>query len=124
MAFFSHPDFNLSGFGAAQRVHGAAVTADMLKLLGQQPLLGRNFSREEDRPHAAKVLLLSYNLWHRLFGGSPQAVGRMLKLSGESYTVIGVLPRGRFSPIAPIYGFHWEPTLILAKVGISTALAG
>ena len=98
MAFFSHPDFNLSGFGAAQRIHGAAVTADMLKVLGLQPLLGRNFSQQEDRPHGAKVVLLGYNLWQRLFRGSLQAIGKAMKLSGESYTVIGALPREAIFP--------------------------
>lgn len=58
MAFFKRPDFNLSGFGPAERIHGAGVTVDMLKVLGLQPAVGRNFSPQEDSPHGPKVVLL------------------------------------------------------------------
>jgi len=98
MAFFKRHDFNLSGFGPAQRVHGAGVTVDMLNVLGLQPALGRNFSPQEDSPHGAKVVLLSYGLWERLFQRGPGVLGRVVKLSGEPYAVIGVLPREAVFP--------------------------
>jgi putative ABC transport system permease protein len=98
MAFFKPDGFDLSGFGAAQRIQAALVTRDMLKVLGLQPALGRNFSPQEDSPHGAKVALLGYGLWQRLFHGSRDALGHVIKLSGVPYTVIGVLPREAVFP--------------------------
>jgi putative ABC transport system permease protein len=92
MAFIKQNDFNLSGFGAAERIPGALVTHDLLRVLGLKLVAGRNFSPQEDSPGGEKVVLLGYSLWQRLFSGSREALGRVIKLSGESYTVIGVLP--------------------------------
>jgi putative ABC transport system permease protein len=98
MAFFKQNDYNLSGFGGAQRIKAARVTRDMLEVLGLQPVLGRNFSLYEDSPGGAKVILLGYDLWQRLFQGNRAALGRVVKLSGEPYAVIGVLPREAVFP--------------------------
>jgi predicted permease len=92
MAFIKQNDFNLAGFGAAQRIPGALVTRDFLPVLGLEPVIGRNFTSQEDSPRGEKVALLGYNLWQRLFHGSRKALGQVIVLSGESYTVIGVLP--------------------------------
>jgi predicted permease len=92
MAFFDNNNFNLSDHGTAQRVEGAAVTYDLLKVLGWKPLLGRNFFAEEDRPKGPHVVLLGYNLWQRMFQGDRDVLGRVLRLDNEPYTVIGVLP--------------------------------
>jgi putative ABC transport system permease protein len=97
MAFFQYHSVNLAGFGAAQRLVGVRVTRDMLSVLGLQPLVGRNFSQQEDSPPGAKVVLLSYGLWQRLFSGG-NVVGRVIRLSNEPYTVIGVLPREAVFP--------------------------
>jgi predicted permease len=98
MAFFKRSSFNLSSFGAAQRIQGSLVTREMLRVLGLRPVLGRNLSLPEDSPHGAKVVLLGYGLWQRLFHGSRDVLGRVIKLSGESYAVIGVLPREAVFP--------------------------
>jgi predicted permease len=92
MAFFDNNNFNLSDHGTAQRVEGAAVTYDLLKVLGWKPLLGRNFFAEEDRPKGPHVVLLGYNLWQRMFRGDRDVLGHVLRLDNEPYTVIGVLP--------------------------------
>ena len=92
MAFFDNNNFNLSDHGTAQRVEGAAVTYDLLKVLGWKPLLGRNFFAQEDRPKGPHVVLLGYNLWQRMFRGDRDVLGRVLRLDNEPYTVIGVLP--------------------------------
>jgi hypothetical protein len=92
MAFFDNRSFNLSSNGAAQRVEAAAVTYDLLKILGWNPLLGRNFLPEEDRPKGPHVVLLGYNLWQRMFRGDRDVLGHVLKLDNEPYTVVGVLP--------------------------------
>ena len=97
MSFFHYRSVNLAGFGAAQRILGVAVTREMLDVLGLHPIAGRNFSQQEDSPPGAKVVLLSYSLWQRLFSGG-NAVGRVIRLSNEPYTVIGVLPREAVFP--------------------------
>jgi putative ABC transport system permease protein len=98
MAFFRGPSYNLSERGTAQRVPGAQVTRDMLDVLGLKPAIGRNFLPEEDRPGGAKVVLLTYGLWQRMFQGDGNILGRILKLDEQPYTVIGVLPREAVFP--------------------------
>lgn len=98
MAFFRGPSYNLSNRGTAQRVDAAQVTRDMLDVLRLQPLIGRNFNPEEDKPGGARVVLLSYSLWQRLFNGDLGVAGRVVNLDEEAYTVIGVLPREAVFP--------------------------
>ena len=93
LACFDTGDFNLSGLGSAQRVYGASVTYDLLDVFGLKPALGRNFLSEEDRPGGAKVVLLGYELWRRMFNGDRGVLGRILQLDTQPYTVVGVLPR-------------------------------
>src|SRR5215475_683366 len=70
----------------------AAVEASFLPTFGVQPILGRNFTPEEDRPNAPKVALLSYGLWQSRFGGDRSVVGRTISLDGKETRIIGVLP--------------------------------
>ena len=84
--------FNLTGGDEALRVEGGAVTADLFPLLGVAPALGRTFSPEEDRAGASHVVVLSYGLWQRRFGGDRNILNQPITLNGESYTVIGVMP--------------------------------
>lgn len=92
MGFFNLSSFNLSGHGQAQRVQGAQVTHDLLRVFDLKLVLGRNILPEEDRPGGAKVALLGQSLWKRLFDGDRNVLGRILKLDNVAYTVIGVLP--------------------------------
>lgn len=98
MAFFRTPVYNLSTGKASERIEGAQVTREMLEVLRLKPFLGRNFTASEDRPGGAGVVLLSYGLWHRRFGGNPHVLGGRVKLDGEPYTVVGVLPREAVLP--------------------------
>ncbi|HJR43312.1 MAG TPA: ABC transporter permease [Gemmatimonadaceae bacterium] len=93
LAAYNNVSVNLAGHGEPVRVEGAAVTADLLPSLGVQPLLGRFFAPEEDRPGAAGAALLSYRLWQRNFGGDPTVLGRKILLDDGPYVVIGVMPR-------------------------------
>jgi predicted permease len=70
----------------------ARVEWDFLPTLGILPLIGRNFSADEDRPSAAKVVLLSFGLWRSRFGGDPDIVDKAISLDGGVARVIGVLP--------------------------------
>jgi len=79
--------------GTPIRAVCAQVEANFLRTLGVQPLLGRDFTTEDDRPNAPRVVLLSYGLWQRRFGGDLSVGGRTLFLDGTPATVAGVLPR-------------------------------
>jgi predicted permease len=98
MAFFSQSSFNLSDRGNAQRLLGANVTHDLLNVLRLKPALGRTFLPEEDRPGGAKVTMLGYDLWQRMFQGDRNVLGRVLQLDNQSFTVVGVLPREAVLP--------------------------
>lgn len=76
----------------AARLLCAHVESTFLSTFGVQPLLGRNFTREEDTSSGPKVALLFYSVWKGRFGGDPQVVGRTISLDGQMTTIIGVLP--------------------------------
>ena len=83
----------LLGHGDADRVRTAwTVTANFFPLLGAQPLLGRGFLREDDRPGSPPVVVLSHGFWWSQFGGDPHVLGRTLTLDTTRYTVVGVMP--------------------------------
>jgi putative ABC transport system permease protein len=89
----SHEDsFNLTGDGEPERVSAYAVSANFFPLLGVQPLVGRSFLTEEDRPGANKVVVLSYSLWQSRYGGDRNILNREILLNGEKHSVIGVMP--------------------------------
>jgi len=92
MAAVASSSFNLTGDGEPERVAAHSVTANFFPVLGVQPLLGRSFTNEEDRPGANKVALLSYQLWQSRYGAIHDIVNRTILLNGEKYTVIGVMP--------------------------------
>jgi predicted permease len=80
-------------------VYAGRVSAHYLDVLGVLPLLGRNFSEVDDRPHGPKTAVLSYGVWHNIFGSNPNILGQGVLLKGEPYTVIGVLPEGATTPL-------------------------
>jgi predicted permease len=84
----------ISGDGSdAERVFGRAVTREFFATLGTRPQLGRTFTAEEDQPGGARVIVLSYAIWLRRYGGDTAALGRSTNYNGESYTIVGILPR-------------------------------
>ncbi|WP_243648143.1 ABC transporter permease [Acidipila rosea] len=88
------PGFNISEDLAGDRpeqVHGIHATEGYFRLFGAPVILGRTFTPKEDSPHGGKVVVLSYDLWQRKFGGSQKAIGKQLWLGKDPYTVIGVL---------------------------------
>ena len=76
-----------------QLVPGVRVSDGFFSTLGVAPLLGRNFYAGEDLPSAPHTVMLSYAGWQKLFGGRPDVIGQAVTLSGDSYTIVGVLPR-------------------------------
>jgi putative ABC transport system permease protein len=92
MAAMASAYLNLTGVGDPERLQGQLVSASLFPLLGVEPQLGRVFTAAEDQPGAPNVVLLSHRLWQRRFGGDPAIVGKTLSLSGQTYTVVGVMP--------------------------------
>ncbi len=90
---FTGSGFNLIGAGDPERLIGLKVTEGFFAMLGAQPQLGRDFLVEEDQPGRNNVVVLSHGLWQRRFGGDPKIINQSLTLSGQSYTVIGVMPQ-------------------------------
>jgi putative ABC transport system permease protein len=88
------------GLGShGQYLRAGRVSAHYFDVLALQPMLGRSFLEDEDRPHGPKVVILSYSLWRNTFSSDPQILGRPIQLKGEPYTVIGVLPESSTTPL-------------------------
>jgi predicted permease len=101
---FSASVANLQAGSYARQVREARVSARYLDVLGVTPAVGRNFSTEEDRPNGAKVAVVSDALWRTAFDANPRLLGRAVRLKGEPYTVIGVLPEHATTPLrADVY---------------------
>ncbi len=95
---------NLRSGSHVQYVHDGRVSANYFEVLPLQPLIGRSFSPDEDRPHGPNVAILSYSLWRNLFGLDRSVLGQTILLRSEPYTLIGVLPHGATTPLnADVY---------------------
>ena len=92
LAIYSWWSTNLTGIDSPERIQGMAVTANFLDALGVKPIMGRNFSAEENEQGNDNVAILTYGLWQRRFGGDPNIVGKTITLSSNVCTIIGVLP--------------------------------
>jgi putative ABC transport system permease protein len=97
---FQGDTFNLSGSGEPLMLEGMRVSYGFFPALGVTPALGRIFTQEEDQPGHEHEVVLSDSLWRDRFGSAPGVIGRVIDLSGSSYTVIGVMPRGFAFPYA------------------------
>lgn len=98
IALYDETAFNVATDQGSDRLRGAAVTLDFLKVLGLQPILGRSFSPEEVMPNGPRVTMIGEALWHERFGGRADVLGQELRLNSRSYTVIAVLPRAAEFP--------------------------
>jgi putative ABC transport system permease protein len=105
---------NYTGGSFPEQLRSAQVSADFFRLLGAPILRGRTFSVEEDSPKGPHVVVLSGQLWQRRFQSDPEVIGRTISLSGDPYTVIGVLgPRfdvEEFGPAPEVFvPFQLDP---------------
>jgi putative ABC transport system permease protein len=90
-AAFRNGVVNFTGGTLPEQLRSAQVSADYFKLFGAPVIRGRTFSAEEDRPNGERVVVISENLWKRRFNGDPNVIGQPLSLSGDQYTVIGII---------------------------------
>lgn len=89
---------NIEGTDLSERVAGAKVSANMLRVLGRTPAFGRDFTAADDQAGVEKVALLGFGLWQRRFGGDSTIVGRAVRMNGNAFTVIGILPEDFMFP--------------------------
>src|SRR6476660_4123757 len=75
-----------------QRYNGGYVTEDFFKIIGVSPILGRDFTSEDNKPGAERVIILGYEIWKRDFNGDPTVVGQNVRVNSKPATIIGVMP--------------------------------
>lgn len=123
----------LSGLGEPIQLRATHVSAHYFDIFGIKPTLGRTFAVDEDQRGNERVALLSHALWLSQFGGDSKLIGRTIRLDGEAYTVIGVLPAGgtfdraynqlwmplAFQPENMTRNFHWFGSYAKLKSGVT-----
>jgi putative ABC transport system permease protein len=138
IATYSNSSATFTEGGNAERITSAAVSWDLFELLEVTPVLGRGFREDEDAPGKNSVIVLSYGMWQRRFGGDPNVLGRSITLSGVPVTIVGVMPQGFYFPTRAIEfwqpialnpakatrGGHFLGVVARAKPGISVERAG
>jgi putative ABC transport system permease protein len=128
-------NLNLEGPNGPVSLRAVKSTDNLFDVLGVKPLLGRAFLPGEDQPGKDDVVVLSYEVWQTNFGGQADAVGKVVRLDGVPYTVIGVMPPAFRFPLGainaiytplhtnPVWaqarGMHWMRTVGLLKPGVS-----
>ncbi|MGH9329801.1 MAG: ABC transporter permease, partial [Vicinamibacterales bacterium] len=113
IAAFSASSATLAEGETPERLTNAAVSWDLFDLLRVRPVLGRTFVQDEDAVMKNRVVILSYGMWQRRFGGDPRILDRTLVLSGTPYRIVGVMPAGFAFPSAEAE--YWVP------IGLDTA---
>jgi putative ABC transport system permease protein len=114
MAAFNNSTMNVSDEGRApERFTGPYISANAFRLIGEEPVLGRNFLPEDDRAGATPVVLLGNGIWKNRYGSDPSVIGRTIKINELPLTVIGVMPEGfKF----PLTADLWVPIVHMADL--------
>lgn len=113
--YLSGSTINVSYKNNPQRYTGAYITEDLFKMIGVSPIMGRDFTAEDNKPGAGKVTILGNEIWKRDFNGDPHIVGQGVTINGKAATVVGVMPPNFKFPISdelwvPLYNeFPPEP---------------
>src|SRR5215204_3401267 len=107
LAAFTDNNFNLTGVGEPERISCAQVTASLFTTLGVQPLRGRFFLPEEDKPGANNVAVVSEAFWQRRYGRDESILQNTLTLDNKPYAIVGVIPNsfrfpGKFDVWLPL----------------------
>jgi putative ABC transport system permease protein len=117
LGIFHNRRFELSGVRQPERISGVRISASLFQTLGVAPMLGRNFTEEEDR-NSHKVAILSAAAWRSKFGADRRVLGRTLVLDRVPYTVVGIMPD--YLPF-PVRGprFNSEPAQVFVPISFS-----
>ncbi|HEV2802105.1 MAG TPA: ABC transporter permease [Pyrinomonadaceae bacterium] len=100
----------ITGGEEPERVRGVIASADLFPMLGVQPVLGRVYTREEDKPGVQRTIVLSYGLWQRRYGADPKIVGQEIPLGSTPAVVLGVMPQGFKYPLGGNDNYEfWMP---------------
>jgi predicted permease len=97
LACYVRQDLQLSqvdGISGAERLLGMRISSGFFRTLGIPPMLGREFTIEEELPYEKSVVVLSYSLWQRRFSGDPNIIGKTIRMSGRTFTIVGIAPAG------------------------------
>jgi predicted permease len=108
-AYLNGSTVNVTVDGKPQRYTGAYTTEDFLPSLGVAPIMGRDFTADDNKAGAEKVALIGYGIWQRDFGGSQDIVGKRVRINGKAATIVGVMPQGFAFPVneelwLPLFG--------------------
>ena len=110
----------LSTTGRGSLITGETITPNYFDLLGIPIPLGRSFREDENAtPNAAPVMIVSHGLWQRNLGGTPDAIGKTVKISGIDYTVVGVAPRQFTGTIPGVPADFWVPLMMVDRFAFS-----
>jgi putative ABC transport system permease protein len=137
MALASGRGFDVTGQGKPETIRASTVTSDFFSLLGVQPIYGRVFLPQEDKPGHNKEIILTYKLWQSRYGSDPNVAGRTIVLDGSPYTIVGVMgpkmnkpdfaqawiPLGLTAEEAAVRGEHHYFSIARLKPGVSIAQA-
>jgi putative ABC transport system permease protein len=107
-------DFNLTGDGPPDLVEGGRVSWNYFETLGVRPLMGRTFVPGDDMPAAPHVVILGRGLWQSRYGSDPNILGRTITVSGEPYSVVGVMPPNFLFPLMGTANL-WTPLALTDK---------
>lgn len=102
VAAYGRSRFTLTGDGEAEQVAGAVVSADFFSILGMKPVLGRTFHPGDDAANGPGLVVINASLWQRRFGGSRDAIGRVIEVNGNPATIVGVVNEGYGFPLRNI----------------------
>ena len=91
---------NVSYKNNPQRYTGGYVTEDFFKILGVSPILGRDFTAEDNKPGAEKVAILGHEIWKRDFNADPSIIGQSVRMNGKAATIVGVMPPNFKFPVS------------------------
>src|SRR6059058_2535238 len=113
-----------------QRYTGGYVTEDFFRIVGVPPIIGRDFTADDNKPGAEKTTILGYEIWKRDFGGDPSIVGQSVRINGKAAAIIGVMPENFKFPISeqlwvPLYNeFPLRPREDARANGSAPAVMG
>jgi putative ABC transport system permease protein len=108
LSAWSEESFNLAGDGPPERVTGVRSTANFFATMGAKPFMGREFLPSDEETGAPHVAILSRGLWEARFAGDADIIGRNIRINGETYTVVGVMPANFQLPLAGVSNI-WTP---------------